>query len=430
MTQITGFKSTDIETRAKVSPSTVNPIQYKRQGPDGISWTSAYEVTSGTLASGSTTTTLSITGIESSARVGDVVIIDSRILSILSVDTNSITIGQSLAAAPSAGTAYSLRRFLPPKTDSDGIIEVQGAVTPSPLPASTASGTLSALDETVELTGGVRLVAIAAIGAAPIMSVVIESYIDGAWRAERMSYTDIRTPPSGASSSIEDTSSLTFSISIKGVRIWTNVWGAERVRLRCAAYTSGSLSVTINNYASDLEPRTMQQIDDMRGYLSTLSDTVGYDVWHLTGSGIKVFGYNDSNFYQPFRITADRLLVDGSGVTQPISAASLPLPTGAATEATLASLDAKAAVPATPTRTSVAASVSVVTILAANASRKQAEVYNDSSVSMYLARGSAASTTSFTAKLSPGGYYSAEYAGELTAVWDSATGSARITETA
>lgn len=34
-------------------------------------------------------------------------------------------------------------------------------------------------------------------------------------------------------------------------------------------------------------------------------------------------------------VTATRLLVDGSGVTQPVSAASLPLPTGAATESTL-----------------------------------------------------------------------------------------------
>lgn len=40
-------------------------------------------------------------------------------------------------------------------------------------------------------------------------------------------------------------------------------------------------------------------------------------------------------------VTATRLLVDGSGVTQPVSAASLPLPTGAATEATLSSLNSK-----------------------------------------------------------------------------------------
>lgn len=37
-------------------------------------------------------------------------------------------------------------------------------------------------------------------------------------------------------------------------------------------------------------------------------------------------------------VTSTRLLVDGSGVTQPISAASLPLPSGAATETSLAKL--------------------------------------------------------------------------------------------
>jgi len=40
---------------------------------------------------------------------------------------------------------------------------------------------------------------------------------------------------------------------------------------------------------------------------------------------------------------ATAVKVDGSAVTQPISAASLPLPTGAATEATLASIDAETA---------------------------------------------------------------------------------------
>lgn len=40
-------------------------------------------------------------------------------------------------------------------------------------------------------------------------------------------------------------------------------------------------------------------------------------------------------------VTATRLLVDGSGVTQPISAVALPLPLGASTEATLLSIDNK-----------------------------------------------------------------------------------------
>ena len=40
-------------------------------------------------------------------------------------------------------------------------------------------------------------------------------------------------------------------------------------------------------------------------------------------------------------VSSTRLLVDGSGVTQPISAASLPLPTGAATETSLAAINGK-----------------------------------------------------------------------------------------
>lgn len=40
-------------------------------------------------------------------------------------------------------------------------------------------------------------------------------------------------------------------------------------------------------------------------------------------------------------VSSTRLLVDGSGVTQPISAASLPLPTGAATDSTLSTLSGK-----------------------------------------------------------------------------------------
>lgn len=40
-------------------------------------------------------------------------------------------------------------------------------------------------------------------------------------------------------------------------------------------------------------------------------------------------------------VTSNKLLVDGSGVTQPVSAASLPLPAGAATETTLSSIDTK-----------------------------------------------------------------------------------------
>jgi len=166
----------------------------------------------------------------------------------------------------------------------------------------------------------------------------------------------------------------------------------------------------------------------------------------------------------------------------PVSAASLPLPTGAATETTLAALNTKtpalgqaamaasqpvviasnqsvlpsnisqinAVTPlmgagptgtgsmrqtianaATPTSANVAASITNVTLLASSATRLGAAFYNDSSSAMYLKLGATSSTTSFTVKLVAGAYYEIPgphvYSGIVDGIWDTATGTCRIT---
>lgn len=80
--------------------------------------------------------------------------------------------------------------------------------------------------------------------------------------------------------------------------------------------------------------------------------------------------------------------------------------------------------------TNVAASASNVTVLALNAQRKGATIYNDSTVVLYLKLGATASATSFTVKLQPDAYYEvpAEYTGIIDGIWASATGNARVTE--
>lgn len=80
---------------------------------------------------------------------------------------------------------------------------------------------------------------------------------------------------------------------------------------------------------------------------------------------------------------------------------------------------------------SVVASISAVSLLAANASRSGGILYNDSSASAYVKYGTGASTSSFTYKM--GANSSQEfpipmYSGLVTAVWDTATGSMRVTE--
>lgn len=80
--------------------------------------------------------------------------------------------------------------------------------------------------------------------------------------------------------------------------------------------------------------------------------------------------------------------------------------------------------------TSVAASVTTVNLLAINTSRKGATFYNDSSSFLYLKLGATASTTSFTVKIAPSGYYEvpSAYTGVIDGIWVSAVGSARITQ--
>lgn len=91
----------------------------------------------------------------------------------------------------------------------------------------------------------------------------------------------------------------------------------------------------------------------------------------------------------------------------------------------------------TPTATaaalsSVAGSASSVSLLAANSSRKGATIFNDSTANLYVAFSATASTTAFTVKIVGGGYYelpsTAVWTGAVSGIWDTATGSARVTE--
>jgi hypothetical protein len=87
--------------------------------------------------------------------------------------------------------------------------------------------------------------------------------------------------------------------------------------------------------------------------------------------------------------------------------------------------------PATGTLTNVAGSVTSGTILAANTARVGATIWNDSTAILYLRLASGtASATACSVKLIADAYYEVPfgYAGVITGVWASATGSARVSE--
>lgn len=87
---------------------------------------------------------------------------------------------------------------------------------------------------------------------------------------------------------------------------------------------------------------------------------------------------------------------------------------------------------ATPTQSSVPGSASNVSLLAANAARLGATIFNDSSALLYVKLGVTASTSSYTVQMVAGSYYELpyDYTGAVDGIWASATGNARITELA
>lgn len=116
-----------------------------------------------------------------------------------------------------------------------------------------------------------------------------------------------------------------------------------------------------------------------------------------------------------------QLDIGAAGSSDPITAAN-PLP-----------VTASFAPPssATATLSNVAGSATSVTILAANALRKTAILFNDSSAALYLKFGATASATDFSYKVFPNGTWEmpdVTYTGIIDGIWDSATGTARVTE--
>jgi hypothetical protein len=80
--------------------------------------------------------------------------------------------------------------------------------------------------------------------------------------------------------------------------------------------------------------------------------------------------------------------------------------------------------------TSVNDTANSTTLLAANTSRKEAIIYNDSTAILYVKFGTTASATDFTYKVQPDGAIDdIRYTGRIDGIWASdASGAARITE--
>lgn len=103
-----------------------------------------------------------------------------------------------------------------------------------------------------------------------------------------------------------------------------------------------------------------------------------------------------------------------------------PVPAGTNTIGAVKIVPASAAALA-----NVTSSATSVTLIASNANRRMAMIFNDSTQKLYVKFGATASTSSFTVQIDAGGYYELPtpvYTGVVGGIWSSANGAARITE--
>jgi hypothetical protein len=114
---VTGYKSADIETRARVEPATVQYTHPNKISLDTLSPSAWYRLGTYTVAAGATSSTIISTGVSTLAKVGDIVVFNdgssvtgeySHVLSILG---DTLTLAQVLSSAPTLGSTFLLYRL-------------------------------------------------------------------------------------------------------------------------------------------------------------------------------------------------------------------------------------------------------------------------------------------------------------------------------
>ncbi len=94
------------------------------------------------------------------------------------------------------------------------------------------------------------------------------------------------------------------------------------------------------------------------------------------------------------------------------------------------SVNVQPATSSTAASSTITAATSSTSILAANAARKGATIWNNSTAILYLDLDAAASTTDYAARLQAGGYYEIPYGftGAVSGIWSAVNGNALVRE--
>lgn len=235
---------------------------------------------------------------------------------------------------------------------------------------------------------------------------------DGTWFNIQAVRTDANTVAT-------TTGVLALAINTGVTYAWElSVNAYQWVRVRSTAYTSGQYVVTIVRGTYATEPIPAIQTHGISGSVSTTlaahatnSPSKAEDTAHATGNvGNFVLAVRNDNV----ATTLTSANSDYSGIAADSE--------GAVFTRERPSL--------TPTVSRVTSVATTTTLLAANAARRLATIFNESTSVLFIKFGATASSTSYTVQVPAGGYYEVPgfYSGIIDGIWASANGAAQITE--
>lgn len=314
-----GYSSQEKDDRLSAQFATIEPVRELQNGLTVSAHQFVRSIASDAVESGSTSSVIVATS--HLAIKGDVIHFTSgsflgREVKVWDTAANSITLAETLSGIPAIADTFDILRHKYPICDSSGAL-----VTTAAEVATAADG--GALPALLKVMGGYDGAAVQVIktdSAGELQVDVLSSALPtGAATESTLSTINTKTPALGQAAMVASVP-VVVSSDQSGIPVTDN-GGSLTVDGTIAATQSGAWNIT--NITGTVSLPTGAATAAKQPALGT-AGTASADVITVQGIASMV-----------------ALKVDGSAVTQPISAATLPLPSGAATESTLSTINTK-----------------------------------------------------------------------------------------
>lgn len=388
-----GYSSQEKEDRLSAQFSTVEPIKEHQFGLSVASYSTVQEWATGTVDAGSTASVLVIT--DCAPAKGDIIYFTGGSLygtevRVWEVSGTSVELAETLSAAPSAGDAIQVLRHKSPlvngsgelvvalselaietiaapmaddKVKMAGALDTSGDVRPiqvdtdgqlqidvlsSALPAGAATETtLLAVKTAVEAientVSGSELQVDVVTSALPTGAATSAAQTDGTQKTQIVDGSGNVIGSTGNALDVNLKTPITVDVSLSQANDSVAVFGSDgAVNRALKTDANGELQIDVLSSALPTGAATETTLVAVKTSVELIDDAVVVDGAAFSGKGLVIAGVTSGGVAQIIETNASgHVHVADGGGSLTVDATSWPLPTGAATESTLSTLNGK-----------------------------------------------------------------------------------------